>query len=192
MIYYRTERNAIVLPFLIVLMMTVSCNSGPETKSPVYGTFLNTILSDSVPQISVDSLSAMNEENYLLLDAREKQEFLVSHIPGSRFVGYEAFSMESVADADKNRTIVVYCSVGYRSEKIGEKLQEAGYTDVQNLFGGIFEWVNRGGELENESGKTNLIHPYSKIWGVWLREGEKAYSPQVNGVAKPTGNEHSM
>lgn len=172
--------------------MTVSCNSGPETKSPVYGTFLNTILSDSVPQISVDSLSAMNEENYLLLDAREKQEFLVSHIPGSRFVGYEAFSMESVADADKNRTIVVYCSVGYRSEKIGEKLQEAGYTDVQNLFGGIFEWVNRGGELENESGKTNLIHPYSKIWGVWLREGEKAYSLQVNGIAKPTGNEHSM
>lgn len=172
--------------------MTASCNSGPKTKSPVFGTFLNTILSDSVPQITVDSLSTMNEENYLLIDAREQQEFLVSHIPDSRFVGYEAFSMKSVTDVDKNRTIVVYCSVGYRSEKIGEKLQEAGYKDVQNLFGGIFEWVNRGGELVNESGKTNLIHPYSKIWGVWLKEGEKAYNPQANSVVNPPGNEHSM
>jgi len=158
--------------------MTASCKLGPEAESPVFGTFLNTILSDSVHLISVDSLTAMSDENYLLLDTREKQEFLVSHIPGARHVGYEAFFEESLSDVDKNETIVVYCSVGYRSEKIGEKLKEAGFTDVQNLYGGIFEWVNSGGDIENDSGKTNLIHPYNKVWGVWLKRGEKAYSLQ--------------
>lgn len=156
--------------------MAVSCKSYPETENPVFDTFLNTILSESVPFIPVDSLSALNHENYLLLDAREEEEFFVSHIPGAKHVGYNEFKQESLPDVDKNKTIILYCSVGYRSEKIGKKLQEAGYTNVRNLYGGIFEWVNRGGELVNESGKTNLVHPYSKIWGVWLKEGEKAYS----------------
>ncbi len=163
--------------------MTASCNSDSETKNPVFGTFLNTILSDSVSHISVDSLSAINGENYLLLDAREKQEYLVSHIPGARHVGYDAFSIESLADVDKGHTIVVYCSVGYRSEKVGEKLQEAGYMNVRNLYGGIFEWVNQKGEVVNESGKTNLVHPYSRLWGVWLKQGEKSYTPRQNNGA---------
>jgi rhodanese-related sulfurtransferase len=176
-----------ILPlFLISLIMAVSCKSDPETESPVFDMFLNTILFESVPFISVDSLWALNDKDYFLLDAREKEEFLVSHIPGAKHIGYDEFTQDALPDADKNQTIILYCSVGYRSEKIGEKLQEAGYTDVRNLFGGIFEWVNRGGELVNESGKTNLIHPYSKIWGVWLSKGKKAYSLEEKSVYEDT------
>jgi len=180
MILNHTVRCEILPLFLILLMMAVSCKSDLKTESPVFGTFLNTILSESVPFIPVDSLLALNDEQYLLLDAREKQEYLVSHIPGATHVGHNEFTLKSLPDVDKNQTIILYCSVGYRSEKVGEKLLEAGYTNVQNLYGGIFEWVNRGGELENESGQTRLIHPYSKIWGVWLNKGEKAYSLQEN------------
>src|SRR6056297_2838254 len=176
-----------ILPlFLSLLMMTVSCKSDPETENPVFDAFLNTILSESVPFIAVDSLSALNDENYLLLDAREEEEFLVSHIPGAKHVGYNVFTKDSLPDADKNQPIILYCSVGYRSEKIGEKLQEAGYTNVRNLYGGIFEWVNRGGELVNETGKTVLIHPYSKMWGVWLNQGKKAYSLEEKSVNEDT------
>jgi len=176
-INHKAQINNVPL-LLILLMMAVSCKSEQKTENPVFGIFLNTILSESVPIVFVDSLSVLNNENYLLLDAREKQEFLVSHIPGARHIGYNAFSYESLSDVSKNQPIILYCSVGYRSEKIGEKLQQNGYTDVRNLYGGIFEWVNSGGTVVNESGKTTLIHPYSKTWGVWLKRGEKAYSLQ--------------
>jgi len=33
----------------------------------------------------------------------------------------------------------VYCSLGIRSEVIAKKLKKAGYTNVFNLYGGIFE-----------------------------------------------------
>ncbi|MBC8047867.1 MAG: rhodanese-like domain-containing protein, partial [Fimbriimonadaceae bacterium] len=73
--------------------------------------------------------------------------------------------------------IVVYCSVGYRSEKITEKLIAAGYTNVSNLYGGIFEWMNQENNIVDANGElTNKIHAYSKIWGVWLSEGEKVYN----------------
>ena len=41
--------------------------------------------------------------------------------------------------------IIVYCSIGVRSEDIGEKLKELGYTKILNLYGGIFDWKNKGG-----------------------------------------------
>lgn len=97
-----------------------------------------------------------------ILQTREEEAFLVSHIAGTKHIGYNEFTQVALPDAGKNQSIILYCSVSYRSEKVGKKLKEAGYRDVQNLFGGIFEWMNRGGELVNESGKTILNHPYSK------------------------------
>ena len=47
-----------------------------------------------------------------------------------------------VEDIARESTIVVYCSVGYRSEKIAEELDKLGFTNVSNLYGGIFEWIN--------------------------------------------------
>ena len=42
----------------------------------------------------------------------------------------------------KDAPIVTYCSVGYRSGKMAERLQAAGYTNVRNLEGSIFKWAN--------------------------------------------------
>jgi rhodanese-related sulfurtransferase len=77
-----------------------------------------------------------------LLDTREREEFNVSHLPRARWVGYDDFDLKRVANIPKTDTIIVYCSIGYRSERIGEKLKKAGYTNVYNLYGGIFQWKN--------------------------------------------------
>jgi hypothetical protein len=70
----------------------------------------------------------------------------------------------------------VYCSVGYRSERIGEKLLKLGYTDVVNLYGGIFEWKNQGLDVYNSSNyPTDSVHTYNKSWGKWLVKGIKVY-----------------
>ena len=93
--------------------------------------------------------------NYHLLDNRETVEYDVSHLHGAQCVGYDSFNIQEVLNMVPNKqdTIVVYCSLGIRSEDIGEKLQEAGYTHVYNLYGGIFEWKNEEKEVydsENE------------------------------------------
>ncbi|MEL6718853.1 MAG: rhodanese-like domain-containing protein, partial [Bacteroidota bacterium] len=68
-----------------------------------------------------------------------------------------------------------YCSVGYRSEKISEQLLEAGFKDVSNLYGGIFEWKNQDHEVVDEKGATEKVHAYDRVWGFWLKEGKKVY-----------------
>lgn len=135
---------------------------------------LQSVLDDSVPVLSVAQLK--DSENIMLLDAREQEEFDVSHIPNASYVGFEDFDLSSVVHLDRYQSIVVYCSVGYRSEKITQQLLENGFQNVNNLYGGIFEWVNQGNEVVDTQGqKTSRIHPYSSTWGIWLRKGEKAY-----------------
>ncbi len=166
--------------FLFLFLMFMGKNLFAQDKSNVsdsgFELILNTLLSHSVPEISVNDVKAEQTE-VTLLDAREPDEFAVSHIEGAKFVGYDNFSLDSLKDISKNTPLVIYCSVGYRSEKISEKLIEQGYSNVSNLYGGIFEWVNQGNPVvTGEDDKvTEEVHAYDKIWGSWLREGKKVY-----------------
>jgi rhodanese-related sulfurtransferase len=76
----------------------------------------------SIPYISVETLATSSSET-LLLDSREEEEYEISHIKGAVHVGYKQFN---IADFIKNKPhktdmIVIYCSLGVRSEIIGEK-----------------------------------------------------------------------
>lgn len=104
-----------------------------------------------------------------ILDAREQKEFEISHIKGARFIGYDDFEIKSISNIPKDAKVYVYCSIGYRSEKIGEKLQNEGYEKVYNLYGGIFSWANNGYPIENNKGiATTAVHGYNKKWSKWL------------------------
>ena len=110
----------------------------------------------SVPYISVEELRMFQMNDAVtVLDAREPEEFAVSHIKSAINVGYNDFTSEEkqLQNLNKNIPVVVYCSVGIRSEKIGEKLKKAGFTKVKNLYGGIFEWKNKGYPVFDSAGK---------------------------------------
>lgn len=101
---------------------------------------------------------------------------MVSHISGARFVGYKEFSLNTVKDIAKNRQLIVYCAVGKRSDDIGKKLMLAGYTNIQNIYGGIFEWVNNGYPVVDEQGRqTEKIHIYSPFYSWWVERGKKVH-----------------
>jgi rhodanese-related sulfurtransferase len=146
-----------------------------QVSNKAFNLMINTLISHTVPEISVDSLKKVTDE-IILLDAREKNEFEVSHLKNAISVGYDSFLLDSIKNIAKDSPIVVYCSVGYRSEKIGEKLKNAGYTNVRNLIGGIFEWKNKQYPIFNNTGETENIHAYSKTWGIWLSKGNKVYT----------------
>ena len=138
---------------------------------------LNKYNQNNIPYISVSELKSSVGE-VILLDAREKPEFEVSKLKNAHHVGYKSFSIEDFQKRfpDKSKTYVVYCSLGVRSEKIARTLQTAGYTNVKNLYGGIFEWKNQNLPVYDTSGKaTDSVHAYSKEWGKWLKKGTKVY-----------------
>lgn len=116
-----------------------------------------------------------SEAPITLLDVRSEKEYRVSHLQGAHLVSYETFDENQTQSLPREREIVVYCSVGYRSERIGERLQQMGFENIRNLYGGIFEWVNQGFPVYSDHKRTARIHAYSKIWGVWLMRGEKVY-----------------
>lgn len=158
----------------LLFLISASCTGQKRVQSGTYNLMLKTLLSNSVDQISVDTLEQM-KDSVILLDARSPEEYEVSYIKNARFVGYENFDSTAVAELDPDAEIVVYCAVGYRSEKIGEKLKEMDFKNIANLYGGIFEWKNRGNIVVNDDGPTNKVHAYSKTWGMWLNKGKKVY-----------------
>ena len=135
---------------------------------------LKTLLSHTVPERSVSEVADTNTITWL--DARERGEYDVSKIAEAQWVGYDDFNLDRVDAVSKDAEIVVYCSVGYRSEKVAEQLKEAGFTNVSNLYGGIFEWKNQGrAVVDSTESVTERVHAYSRTWGIWLKEGEKVY-----------------
>jgi rhodanese-related sulfurtransferase len=145
-------------------------------QSKSYNVMLKTLLSHTVPEFDVTQAKSAAANQAYFLDARERKEYEVSHIKNARFVGYDGFSLENVADIPKNSPVVVYCSVGYRSEKIAEKLIAVGFTNVANLYGGVFQWVNEGNEVVDTAGQpTPNVHAYNRMWGIWLKKGKKVY-----------------
>lgn len=144
-----------------------------EVNSKAYDLTLKALLSRNVSEVDVQKAKKM--EQALFIDAREKKEFEVSHIQDAIWVGYEQQDLSALEKVDRNTSIVVYCSVGYRSEKTVEKLNQKGFKNVYNLYGGIFEWVNQGEPIYRDNKKTNQIHAYNRVWGVWLNKGEKVY-----------------
>jgi rhodanese-related sulfurtransferase len=162
--------------FLSVLLsfLGLSESGVAQTMSKPYKLVLGQLYKNTVPTINCTELK--NQNKVVLLDTRAKREYEVSHLPNARWVGYEAFDLASVKDLPKSTPIVVYCSVGYRSERIGEKLLAAGYNNVRNLYGSLFEWVNEGNtvvDIHNQP--TTYVHAYSKSWGIWLNKGQKVY-----------------
>jgi rhodanese-related sulfurtransferase len=139
---------------------------------------LNSLYRHTVKTITADELKAWkkNGEKFILLDTRSLEEFQVSHIQGSQLLDYNLYGEKDLRKLPRNGSIVVYCSVGYRSERVGEKLQRLGYTQVWNLYGGIFQWKNEGCEVVNPTGMvTDSVHTYNKNWSKWLMRGIKVY-----------------
>ncbi len=156
---------------LILLISTISFSQ--ETMSDL----LKKYNTRSVPYISVQEL-AMPKTEAIILDAREQKEYDTSHIKKALCVGYDFFEIDSISKKipNKEEKIVVYCSLGIRSETIGIKLKKAGYTNVYNLYGGIFEWKNKDFIVYNsEELETENVHTFSEEWSQWLTKGVKVY-----------------
>lgn len=142
-----------------------------------------------VPQLTTEQLAAWLADARrpapVLIDARGREEYAVSHLRGalraSTLAEVEALGLPA------ERPLVVYCSVGYRSSELAARLIRAGRREVSNLEGSIFAWANEGRPVYRGGDRVNAVHPFDRRWGVLLDRRWHAWEagvPNAEGRVK--------
>ena len=83
----------------------------------------------------------MDQQDVIVLDVREQEEYDSGHIPGAVLLPVNAIAEDSAAAVipEKDSVVLVYCRSGNRSKTASKGLAELGYTQVYE-FGGIQTW----------------------------------------------------
>jgi rhodanese-related sulfurtransferase len=85
------------------------------------------------------------EVGVITLDVRTPGEFAEGHVEGARLIDFQSGNFENeIAALDKNATYAVYCRSGNRSGQAVKTMQDAGFTNVFNMNGGVIDWGNAG------------------------------------------------
>lgn len=184
-------RKLIFLVIVSTSVFSVDITAQQKVSQGSFNLILKLMLRHHVKEITV-SQAAM-KKNALYLDAREKNEYDVSHLNNAIFVGYNSFDPARLSGVPKDREMIVYCSIGKLSEAITEKLNMAGFKNVYNLYGGIFEWVNQGNVVvDNQNNITNKVHAFGKVWGRWLTKEKKYMTNNFNTASNGNLIEQGM
>jgi molybdopterin/thiamine biosynthesis adenylyltransferase/rhodanese-related sulfurtransferase len=85
-----------------------------------------------------------SEDAPMFIDVREQDEWDQGIIPGALHIPRGSLESRVESRVDRDRAIVVYCSVGHRSAFAAKTLEELGYDNVVNLAGGFTEWKRNG------------------------------------------------
>jgi adenylyltransferase/sulfurtransferase len=100
-------------------------------------------MSDFPLHIDVRSVKDLldSDEDFLLLDCREQDEYDLVRIDGARlFPLSEAANWVDELHPFRDRRIVAYCHRGIRSLQLTQWLRSQGFAKVQNMMGGIDSW----------------------------------------------------
>lgn len=100
---------------------------------------------EGVKRIVAARPNGSNGAGTLLIDVREKDEWLEGHIPGARWIprGFLELRIEDQVP-EKDAPVVLYCAGGTRSALAARSLVELGYTNVASMAGGFTAWKRAG------------------------------------------------
>lgn len=100
-------------------------------------------MNDLPVEIDVATVRKMHQQgdDFLLLDVREHDEYATAKIDGSELIPMSELRhrWEELQD-HRERRIVVHCHHGGRSMQVVQVLREQGFTQAQNMAGGIDQW----------------------------------------------------
>jgi len=98
----------------------------------------------NLPSVDVATLSKRLSSGNppFLLDVREPSEYAESHIDGARLIPIGTIP-DHLSEIPRDTPVVVICRSGNRSAKATDYLMTRGYTNVENMIGGMNAWAAR-------------------------------------------------
>lgn len=160
-----------ILIIATLLLSLTSCIEPKEAnnKSQIVKSMATSVTKQfpNIKHISIEELDKLNADNYILVDVRSPNELNVSMIPNA--ITQEQF--EKNIDSYKNKKVISYCTIGYRSSKFTKLIQNKGI-DSFNLKESILGWAMRERPLINKGKETKEVHVYSDAWN-FLPKGYK-------------------
>ncbi len=113
---------------------------------------INPVPSDR--RLSVETVIGMlntpEKDRYQLVDVRESWENQAVRIPGSRHIPLKKITNEA-KQLDRYSTLILYCTVGVRSDKAYSIFRDMGFNDIYVVEGGLEAWMDQRGPLETPS-----------------------------------------
>lgn len=105
---------------------------------------------DKVKHLDAEKAAKMVAENKVtVLDVRTEEEFKDGHIKGAKNVDIMSKDFaEKLGAVDKSKPVLVHCQAGGRSTRSLPKLEQAGFTEIYHLDGGMNDWVKAGKPVE--------------------------------------------
>jgi len=90
------------------------------------------------------ALELIAADEIVIIDVREPEEFAAGHIPGAELIPLGTLG-DALGDLDKEQVYLLVCRSGNRSGQAAKLMIENGFTQVNNLRGGMNSWT---GEVE--------------------------------------------
>jgi rhodanese-related sulfurtransferase len=101
---------------------------------------------DALPrEVSVSEAASLRDSGAFILDVREPEEWIESHIPGATLIPLGELASR-VDEVPQDQEVVVVCRSGNRSQQGRDILLAAGFEQVTSMSGGINQWKAAGFE----------------------------------------------
>jgi len=141
-------KNLMILIFLGVLIVGVLLTSAciqTETNTAKPETQIQ--ITENITPEEAYILIQENKDNpnFVILDVRTPEEFLGEYIENPINLDYYSDTFRDDLDKlDKNKTYLIYCRSGRRSENALNIMKELDFKEVYNMLGGITKWKSEG------------------------------------------------
>lgn len=138
--------NRLLFLMLFFSLLLVACGNSEAAEVPnANAEQLN--LPAGAPLDTQTVADIKERDDVFVLDVREQWEYDEGHIPGIYHIPMGAIP-ERLSEIPKDKTVIVSCQAGVRSDRISNFLMENGYTNVHNHQGGIMAWQEAGLPVE--------------------------------------------
>jgi rhodanese-related sulfurtransferase len=103
----------------------------------------------AVPTVTVHEAKVRLDAGVRFIDVRETNEFAVARIPGSDLKPMSTIR-QWYTELSPDDELLVSCRSGRRSADVVHALiEQAGFTNVSNVAGGIIAWADAGYEIDS-------------------------------------------
>jgi rhodanese-related sulfurtransferase len=140
----HTKNNRqLLLILLVVVMALAGCSGQAAPAAPV-----------EVPEVAnlpvdleIETVNNLRQQDGVyLLDVREDFEYAEGHIPNTTLVPLTTIP-DNLDKIPRDKTVIVVCRSGNRSNQATQFLREQGFDNVHNMLGGMNAWQQAGYEV---------------------------------------------